>query len=269
MNYLMVDKLGVTYPDGTVALHSVSFTAERGEIIAIIGCSGSGKSTLLRCINGLQRSSSGAVYINGENLIELNETQCCDYRSKIGFIWQEHNLVGRFSTLKNVLTGRLGQYPSWCCAVGYFDRSQRELALHNLERVKLLHRARLRADRLSGGEKQRVTIARALTQEPEMILADEPVASLDPELALDVLNQLTYCCREDGVLTLVSLHHVEFAKQIADRVIALADGQLLFDGPPATLDDDMLNALYKGLPLATKPKPSHPPQDLDYAAVIS
>ena len=242
---LEIQDVRVVYPNGLEALKSVSLKAEKGEIVAIIGRSGAGKSTLLRCINGLQRLSSGSIVLDDVPIHTLEERQMWRVRRQIGFIWQEYNLVERLSALSNVLTGRLGYNHGIGSLFGFFDRSHREIALRNLERVNLLGRAGQRADRLSGGEKQRIAIARAITQQPKLILADEPVASLDPELAWQVMSDLARVAREDHVLTLISIHQVELARAFADRIIGVAQGVVVFDGTAKQLDDAALHRIYR------------------------
>ena len=242
---LEIRDVRVVYPNGLEALKSVSLTAEQGEIVAIIGRSGAGKSTLLRCINGLQRLSSGSIMLDDVPIHTMDERQMWQVRRQIGFIWQEYNLVERLSALSNVLTGRLGYNHGIGSLFGFFDRSHREIALRNLERVNLLERAGQRADRLSGGEKQRIAIARAITQEPKLILADEPVASLDPELAWQVMSDLARVAREDLVLTLISIHQVELARAFADRIIGVAQGTVVFDGTAEQLDEAVLHRIYR------------------------
>ncbi|HMQ54583.1 MAG TPA: phosphonate ABC transporter ATP-binding protein [Anaerolineae bacterium] len=245
MSLLKIENLGVTYPNGTEALKSISLTADQGEIIAIIGRSGAGKSTLLRCVNGLQQTTSGRIILDQQEITRLPEDQLTALRRQIGFIWQEYNLVGRLPVITNVLCGRLGHNLTLKSAVGFFERDHRQIALHNLERVNMLHRATHRADQLSGGEKQRVSIARAMSQQPKIILADEPVASLDPELAWQVINVLSRVAREDKVLTLINLHQVELAKAFVDRLIGIAEGVVVFDGPPAALNEAALDRIYR------------------------
>jgi phosphonate transport system ATP-binding protein len=240
------------YGNGLEALKSVSLTAERGEIVAIIGRSGAGKSTLLRCINGLQPVTSGTIMLDGEEVSALQGEALRKARRYIGFIWQEYNLVERLPAMTNVLTGRLAYNGGLASFFGYFNAQHRAIALRNLERVGLLHRANNRADRLSGGEKQRVAIARALSQEPKIVLADEPVASLDPELSIQVLSDLARVAREVGVLTLINIHQVEFAKIYCDRIIGIAQGEVVFDGKPAFLTDDILDSIYR----FDRPEPS-------------
>ncbi|MBC8075511.1 MAG: phosphonate ABC transporter ATP-binding protein [Chloroflexales bacterium] len=242
---LEIRDVRVVYPNGLEALKSISLTAERGEIIAIIGRSGAGKSTLLRCINGLQQPSSGSIVLDGEEITTLSEAGLRRARCHIGFIWQDSNLVDRLPVLTNVLAGRLGYNQGASSLLGYFSRAHREVAVRNLERVGLLERAAQRADRLSGGEKQRVAIARAISQEPKIVLADEPVASLDPELSVQVLSDLARVAREDNVLTIINLHQVSLAVEFADRIIGIAQGQVVFNGLPGQLSEDVLNQVYR------------------------
>lgn len=245
MSLLEIRDLRLVYPNGNEVLKKVSLSAEAGEIIAVIGRSGAGKSTLLRCINGLERATSGDVILDGENITALDEQQLRMARRRIGFIWQEYNLVERLPVITNVLTGRLGYSSGAASLLGYFGRADREIAIRNLERVNLLHRANQRADHLSGGEKQRVSIARAVTQQPKIILADEPVASLDPQLSQQVMSDLARVAREDKVLTLISIHQVNLVHQFADRVIGLAQGRVVFDGSANNLDEGVMNLVYR------------------------
>jgi phosphonate transport system ATP-binding protein len=245
LSLLQIDNLEVVYPNGLQALKSVSFQAQAGEIVAIIGRSGAGKSTLLRCINGLQPATSGKIVLDGDEITAMSEDELVVARRRIGFIWQEFNVVERLTALRNVLTGRLGYNSGFKSWVGLFGREHREVAVRNLERVSLLHLARQRADRLSGGEKQRVSIARAMTQEPKILLADEPVASLDPELSWQMMSDLARVAREDHVLTLISIHQVEFARQFVDRIVGIAQGVVVFDGIPQELDEAMMNRIYR------------------------
>lgn len=242
---LEIKNLRVVFATGVEALKDISISATQGEVVAIIGRSGAGKSTLLRCINGLQRPTSGTIQLDREEITRMNDTQLRLARRYIGFIWQEYNLIERLPAITNVLTGRLGYNTDWLSWFGYFGRSHREVALQNLERVGLLHRAKNRADKLSGGEKQRVAIARAISQDPKIILADEPVASLDPELSIQVMSDLARVAREIGVLTLINIHQVDLAKRFADRIIGIAQGNVEFDGTPDELDDDVLDRIYR------------------------
>lgn len=245
MSLLDVRNVRMVYGNGHEALKSVTLRAEAGEILAIIGRSGAGKSTLLRCINGLQRPTSGTIMLDRDEITAMSEAELRRARRRIGFIWQEYNLVDRSLVLTNVLSGRLGYVNAWSSFAGFFSRADREIAVHNLERVNLLDKARQRADSLSGGEKQRVAIARAISQQPAMILADEPVSSLDPELAVQILNDLSRIAREDRVLTLINIHQVELARAFADRVVGIARGEVVYDGPPNGLDDATLDRIYR------------------------
>ncbi len=245
MSLLEITNLQVVYPNGHEALRSISLNAEAGEIIAIIGRSGAGKSTFLRAINGMERPTGGKIVLDGEEITAMNSTQIRMARCKIGFVWQEFNLVERLPVITNVLTGRLGYNNPFASFFGYFGRKHREIALESLERVNMLHRARNRADKLSGGEKQRVSIARALAQQPKILLADEPVASLDPELSVQVLGDLARVARDVGVLTLINIHQVEFATQFADRIIGIAQGKVEYDGKPQGLTTAVLDRIYR------------------------
>ena len=244
MSLLEIENLRLVYANGHEALKNISFKAEAGEIIAIIGRSGAGKSTLLRCINGLETITSGKVRVDGDDVAQLTNEGVRQLRRKVGFVWQEYNLVERLSVLTNVLTGRLGHNAERNNVLGYFDRGHRQIAVRSLERVNMLHRANYRADRISGGEKQRVSIARAISQEPKIILADEPVASLDPTLSAQMLGYLAAVAREDKVLTIINIHQIDLAVQYVDRLIGLAQGVIVFDGPPTQFNQAAHDRIY-------------------------
>jgi phosphonate transport system ATP-binding protein len=233
------------YPNGHEALKDISFYVPKGQMVAIIGRSGAGKSTLLRCMNGIIPVTSGQIAINDIGITEANEKARMVARRRIGFVYQEYNLVERSSAFRNALSGRLGQVGPWRSAFGIFSRADRERALACLDRVQLLHKAGDRADRLSGGEKQRVSIARALAQEPWVILADEPVASLDPELAHEVMGFLRKAADEEGIPVLVNIHDVTLASEYADRMIGIAEGRVEFDGPPGDLTPQVQRRIYR------------------------
>ena len=237
--------VSLTYPNGHMALRGVSLTVAEGEIVALLGRSGAGKSTLLRTINALQPATAGEVRVHGVDLGTLTPRELAEVRRRIGFVWQEFNVVKRLSAFTNVLTGRLGYRRGYGRWLPFFDRGERRIALRSLERVDMLHRATARADRLSGGEKQRVAIARALAQEPLVLLADEPVASLDAELAWQVMRTLVGVAREERAPTIIALHDVALARAFADRIVALAEGRVVFDGPPASLEEAHLDAIYR------------------------
>jgi phosphonate transport system ATP-binding protein len=240
-----VQNLAKIYPNGYQALANISFTLEGGEFVCIIGRSGAGKSTLLRCLNGLISITTGSVRINAVDLATLSDHARLQMRRRIGFIFQEFNLVGRITALQNVLTGRLGYVNGLAAVVGYYNRSHRAIAAACLKQVNMVHRANNRADFLSGGEKQRIAIARALAQEPILLLADEPVASLDPELTWGIMGDLKRVAKESNVPTLVNIHDLETAKHFADRIIGIARGRILYDGPPQLLTNATLREIYR------------------------
>jgi phosphonate transport system ATP-binding protein len=242
---LEIKDVRVVYPNGTEALKSVSLTIQKHEVVAIIGRSGAGKSTLLRAINGMQPVISGSIKLDGQEITTMSKAALRELWRQVGFIWQEYNLVGRLPAMMNVLTGRLDYNRGLGSFIGYFSHAQRQIAIRSLERVNMLHRAKYRADRLSGGEKQRVSIARALSQQPKLLLADEPVASLDPELSWTVMGDLARVAREEGVPTLINIHHVELAKAFTDRLIGIADGVVVFDGTPEALGETEMNRIYR------------------------
>jgi phosphonate transport system ATP-binding protein len=242
---LEVKDLRLVYPNGYEALSSVSLTADSGEIVGIVGRSGAGKSTLLRCINGLERPTEGRVILDGQDITHLEGAELRDLQRRVGFIWQEYNLVERLSVVSNVLSGRLAYTRGGGSLFYYFNREDREIAVRSLERVNMLHRAKQRADKLSGGEKQRVAIARAVSQQPRVILADEPVASLDPELSVQVMEDLARVARDEGVPTLVNLHAIDLAKAYCDRIVGIARGVVVFDGPVSALDDAAMDRIYR------------------------
>ena len=227
---LEIKNLSKTYDDGTQALKNVSFTVEEGEFLVIIGLSGSGKSTLLRCINRLIDPSAGEIIWNGKNIVEANSKELRNVRSKIGMIFQHFNLVKRLSVLNNVLSGRLGYVSTWKSLFYKFSGKDRKDAYTALEKVGIRDQALKRADELSGGQQQRVGIARALMQDPEIVLADEPVASLDPVLAHTILGYLEKMNQEDNITVLCSLHYLDLVQRYATRVIGLRDGEIVYTG---------------------------------------
>ena len=255
MTILNIVDLCQSYSDVVPVLRAINLTVSRGEFVGVIGLSGSGKSTLLRCINRLVKPSSGAIYVplsfvedsgNGAliNVVELDRSQLRRVRRRMGMIFQQFNIVRRLSVINNVLCGGLGYISMTRGALRRFTIDERRKALSNLKRVGLLEHAYRRADELSGGEQQRVAIARTLMQEPALILADEPVSSLDPKLARVVLDLLKRICREDGITALVSLHTLELTRAYADRVVGLKQGQVFFDGPTHDLSDAVVYDLY-------------------------
>lgn len=241
---LRVINLTKVYDDGTVALKDVSFEVPDGQFLAVVGLSGSGKSTMLRCINRLIEPTAGEIWWNDVKLSHVTGEELRRARRKIGMIFQHFNLVQRSSVLKNVLSGRLGYVSSLSSVLNRFSDDDVQKAYASLERVGIRNKALNRADELSGGQQQRVGIARALMQEPELVLADEPVASLDPVLAHSIMQRLQQINREDGFTVLCSLHFLDLVQQYGDRVIALNEGRLVFDGHPSEIDDQRFKEIY-------------------------
>ncbi len=241
---LKVEHLVKVYPNGTQALKDVSFEVADGEFLAVIGLSGSGKSTLLRCINRLIEPTSGKILWDDLDITAISGTEMRKVRRQIGMIFQQFNLVKRSSVLINVLSGRLGYVNSFQSLLGYFSPEDHKRAMANLDQVGLSEKAHVRADSLSGGQQQRVGIARALMQEPKLILADEPVASLDPVLAHSILKYLEQLNKERGITVLCSLHFLDLVHRYATRAIALKDGELVFQGLPKQIDDAQFKAIY-------------------------
>ena len=241
---LEIKNLKKVYEGGVQALDNVSFSVEQGEFLAVIGLSGSGKSTLLRCINRLVEPTEGQIIWNGVDVTSANQSDLRLIRRKIGMVFQHFNLVERSQVITNVLAGRLGYVNPALSLVNRFPESDTKAALRQLERVEITEQAYKRADELSGGQQQRVGIARAMVQEPEMILADEPVASLDPVLAHSIMQYLEKINQEDGVTVLCSLHFLDLVHRYADRAIALNEGKLMFDGAPQAIDDEKFKEIY-------------------------
>jgi phosphonate transport system ATP-binding protein len=240
---LKIEHLCKDYPGGVRALDDVSLEVRHGEFVVLIGLSGSGKSTLLRCINRLIEPTSGRILLDDEDITAARGADLRKIRRGIGMIFQQFNLVKRSTVLTNVLTGRLGYVSQWQSLAMHFGEEDYRRALGNLERVGLRERVHQRADRLSGGQQQRVAIARALMQEPKIMLADEPVASLDPATSHSVLKYLQQINRE-GMTVICSLHFLSLARTYGTRVIALKAGRLMFDGLPSEIDEHRFQAIY-------------------------
>lgn len=241
---LRVQNLTKIYPNGTQALKNVSFEVPDGEFLVIIGLSGSGKSTLLRCINRLIEPTSGKVLWDDTDITAANPRQLRQIRAHIGMVFQQFNLVKRSSVMTNVLSGRLGYANPWSSILGIWPKEERQRALRALERVGIADKASNRADALSGGQQQRVGIARALMQEPRLMLADEPVASLDPVLAHTILQYLEVLNKSEGITVLCSLHFLDLVHRYATRVVALKDGVKVFEGLPAEIDRVKFKEIY-------------------------
>ncbi len=240
---LRVEHLTKIYPNGTVALRDVSFEVADGEFLVVIGLSGSGKSTLLRCINRLIEPTEGKIYWNEKDITAASPAELREIRRHIGMIFQHFNLVKRSKVITNVLAGRLGYVNPWLSLLGIWPAEERKRALAALERVGIADKAYERADALSGGQQQRVGIARALMQEPRLILADEPVASLDPVLAHSILQYLEQLNKE-GVTIICSLHFLDLVHRYATRVIALKEGVKVFEGKPEEIDRQRFKEIY-------------------------
>jgi phosphonate transport system ATP-binding protein len=241
-----VQNLEVVYPAGSRALAETSILFPAGEFTVFLGASGAGKSTLLRALNGLVPPTCGQVQVDGIGILSPGKS-IRTHRRRTGMIFQQHQLIGRASVLTNVLMGRLGYHASLRTLLP-FSSKEKQLALDAINRVGLIEYALRRVDQLSGGQQQRVGIARALVQEPTLILADEPVASLDPASADHVLALLHRICKDDGITAIVSLHQIEFAKRYADRIVALAKGHVVFDGSPAELGKREIARIYGATP---------------------
>ena len=244
---LEIKNLTKIYPDGTQALTDVSFRVNPGEFLVVIGLSGSGKSTLLRCINRLVDPTEGCILWDDRDIVQAEPSELRRFRREIGMIFQHFNLVNRLSVTQNVLSGRLGYVNPWKSLLYRFPEEDRTMAINALERVGLSVQAHKRASELSGGQRQRVGIARALMQNPRMLLADEPVASLDPVLAHTILGYLEKLNQEDGITVICSLHYLDLVQRYATRVIGLRDGRIVYEGSREdirSMTDDQFKQIY-------------------------
>jgi phosphonate transport system ATP-binding protein len=239
-----IEGLGMVYPGGVRALEGIDLEVAEGEFLAILGLSGSGKSTLLRCINRLIDPTEGSVWIYGEEITACRGAELRRLRRQVAMIFQQFNLVRRHTVLSNVLSGALGRSRLLPSLVLSFPQTERERAIGNLDRVGLGDRAGSRADALSGGQQQRVAVARALMQEPRLILADEPVASLDPALRHSVMRHIEALNREEGLTVICSLHDIDLVERYATRLVALRDGRLVWEGQPSDFNRDTFKEIY-------------------------
>ena len=248
---IKLDSVTVRYPNGTVGLRDVSLSIEAGEMVSVVGLSGSGKSTLIRTLNGLVPATSGTVQVGPYTVTELRGRALRKLRGRIGMIFQGFNLADRASIYQNVFVGRFSHTPTWRTLLGVATREDRELVMSALDSVGMLEKIWGRAGALSGGQKQRVAIARALSQEPEVMLADEPVASLDPPTAHAVMSDLRRINTERGLTVLVNLHLMDLARQYTTRMIGLRAGEVVYDGPASSATDADFEAIY-GRPIQSR-----------------
>ncbi|QKS73323.1 phosphonate ABC transporter ATP-binding protein [Paenalkalicoccus suaedae] len=241
---LQLKDVEMTFPDGTQALRGISLTIKKGELVSIIGPSGAGKSTFMRSLNRLNTPTAGSIVFEGQDVMRARGKELREIRRRIGMVFQHFNLIKRSQTYHNVLHGRLGYMPTLKGSFGRFSKEDTEKAFEVLRRVGLEEHMFKRADELSGGQQQRVGIARAIIQEPSLLLADEPIASLDPSSSENVMNYLKQVCEEDGLTSIVNLHQVDFAKKFAHRIIGIKAGEVVFDGAPRELTDGIIDYLY-------------------------
>ena len=235
------------YPNGVTALKNVNLTIEQGEFVGIIGLSGAGKSTFLRSLNYLEHPiSEGELTVNGTNVSQLKGQSLRRFRRKIGMIFQSFNLVTRASVISNVMNAFVPDIPFWRVLIGYYKKEEEIRALTALDRVGILEKAYTRVDQLSGGQQQRVALARTLAQNPEIILADEPVAALDPVTAKAVMEDFQAINQDDKISILLNIHHVELALEYCERIIGIRDGEVVYDGPSDQVTPEILDVIYKG-----------------------
>ncbi|MGY0444402.1 phosphonate ABC transporter ATP-binding protein [Lactobacillus johnsonii] len=234
------------YDNGTVGLKDINLNIDKGEFVVVVGLSGAGKSTLLRSINRLQDISKGDILIDGKSITSAKGKDLRKIRRDIGMIFQSFNLVKRSSVLRNVLTGRVAYYPTWKTTFNLFTKEDKQKAYEALQRVDLADKVYTRADQLSGGQQQRVAIARVLTQNPKIILADEPTASLDPQTSRRVMHDLKMLNEEYGMTVVANLHSVELAKEFGDRVIGVRAGQIVYDGKMSETSQAVFDDIYNG-----------------------
>lgn len=233
-----------TYPGDVKALQGVTCTIQQGEFVAIIGLSGAGKSTFIRCINQMHTITSGELIVNGFDVSQLKGNDLRQFRRKIGMVFQSFNLVKRTTVIKNVLTARVAEMPLWKSIMGLYTKEDKILALTALDNVGILDKAYKRADTLSGGQAQRVALARCLAQKPDIILADEPVASLDPLTSQQVMEDFVKINKEFNITIVANMHHVDIAKKYANRIIGIKAGKIVFDGPSTTITNNDLTNIY-------------------------
>ena len=238
------DKVNKVYPNGLHALKNVSLEINQGEFVAIIGLSGAGKSTLLRTTNRMHDISEGSLIVNGQEIKNLKGKDLRTFRRKVGMVFQSFNLVTRTTVINNVLTSRVPDMPLWKSIIGLYSKEDKIIALEALDKVGILDKAYVRADQLSGGQQQRVALARTLAQKPEIILADEPVAALDPITATQVMDDFKKINKELNMSVLINIHHVDLALKYADRVIGIKAGEIVYDGAAKDVTNEVLKQIY-------------------------
>ena len=233
-----------TYPNGTTALSNINLKIEQGEFVAVIGLSGAGKSTLIRCINRMHDITDGQLLVDHVDVSKLRGKQIRRFRRRIGMIFQSFNLVNRISVIKNVLVSFVPDLSIWRKLTGIFTKEQKLLALEALDKVGILDKAYIRVDQLSGGQQQRVALARTLAQNPDIILADEPIASLDPVTSRMVMEDFRRINQTMNISVIMNIHHVEIALEYANRIIGVREGEIVFDGAPTEVSEQILNNIY-------------------------
>ncbi|HCM90277.1 MULTISPECIES: phosphonate ABC transporter ATP-binding protein [Vagococcus] len=238
------DNVQKKYPNGYVGLKDINLEIEQGEFVAIIGLSGAGKSTLIRCINRMHDITDGTLMVNGTDVKNIKGKEVRDFRKTIGMIFQSFNLITRASVLKNVLISAVPELSWWRRLLGVFPEEAKITALESLDNVGILDKAYIRVDQLSGGQQQRVALARTLAKKPEVILADEPVAALDPVTAKVVMDDFKRINQDLNISVLINIHHVDLALEYADRVIGIRKGEIVYDGPSDKVTQDVLDKIY-------------------------
>jgi phosphonate transport system ATP-binding protein len=241
---LEIKQLVKKYHTGDLAINGVDLKVEKGQVMALIGPSGAGKSTLIRCVNRLENPTSGEIWLNGENIVKMRSGKLRRARRNMGMIFQEYALVERLTVMENVLSGRLGYVGFWRSFLRKFPQSDVNAAFGLLEKVGLDTMVNKRADELSGGQRQRVGIARALIQKPDIILVDEPTASLDPKTSRQIMRLITELCEENQLTAIINIHDVALAQMYAERIVGLREGSIVYDGSPDDLKPDVLTEIY-------------------------
>ena len=241
---LEIKQLVKKYNTGDLAINGVDLKVKKGQVMALIGPSGAGKSTLIRCVNRLENPTSGEIWLNGENIVKMRSGKLRRSRRNMGMIFQEYALVERLTVMENVLSGRLGYVGFWRSFLRKFPQSDINAAFGLLEKVGLDTMVNKRADELSGGQRQRVGIARALIQKPDILLVDEPTASLDPKTSRQIMRLITELCEENQLAAIINIHDVALAQMYAERIVGLREGSIVYDGPPDDLKPDVLTEIY-------------------------